>query len=72
MQSNHCWPGPTKPKKLSGPALRTSRSSFVTRAFPKDAFEVIITLIEAYEAKHFPVDLPTPIDAIKFRMDNRA
>ena len=25
-----------------------------------DYLEVMITLIEAYEAKHFPVDLPTP------------
>ncbi|AMS16058.1 transcriptional regulator [Pseudomonas chlororaphis] len=34
-----------------------------------DYFDVMITLIEAYEAKHFPVDLPNPIDAIKFRME---
>lgn len=34
-----------------------------------DRFEVMITLIEAYEAKHFPVDLPNPVDAIKFRME---
>ncbi|MDO9623025.1 MAG: helix-turn-helix domain-containing protein [Pseudomonas sp.] len=34
-----------------------------------DSFEVMITLIEAYEAKNFPVDLPNPIDAIKFRME---
>lgn len=34
-----------------------------------DCFEVMITLIEAYETKHFPVDLPSPIDAIKFRME---
>ena len=34
-----------------------------------DAFEIMITLIEAYEAKHFPLDLPNPIDAIKFRME---
>lgn len=34
-----------------------------------DFFEVMITLIEAYEAKHFPVDLPDPIEAIKFRME---
>ncbi|WP_288077744.1 transcriptional regulator [Pseudomonas sp.] len=33
-----------------------------------DTFEVMITLIEAYETKHFPVDLPDPIEAIKFRM----
>lgn len=34
-----------------------------------DFFEVMITLIEAYEAKHFQVDLPDPIEAIKFRME---
>lgn len=34
-----------------------------------DYFDIMITLIEAYEAKQFPVDLPTPIDAIKFRME---
>ncbi|EJM63565.1 putative transcription regulator containing HTH domain [Pseudomonas sp. GM50] len=34
-----------------------------------DYFEIMITLIEAYESKQFPVDLPTPIDAIKFRME---
>jgi HTH-type transcriptional regulator/antitoxin HigA len=31
-------------------------------------FEVLLTLIEAYEAKHFPIDLPDPVEAIKFRM----
>ncbi|WP_025806291.1 helix-turn-helix domain-containing protein [Pseudomonas chlororaphis] len=34
-----------------------------------DYFDVMITLIEAFEAKQFPVDLPNPIDAIKFRME---
>jgi len=34
-----------------------------------DYFEIMITLIEAYEAKQFPVNLPNPIDAIKFRME---
>jgi len=34
-----------------------------------DAFEVMITLIEAYETKHYPVELPDPIEAIKFRME---
>lgn len=34
-----------------------------------DYFDVMVTLIEAYEAKHFPVDLPNPIEAIKFRME---
>lgn len=34
-----------------------------------DAFDVMITLIEAYKAKQFPVDLPNPVEAIKFRME---
>ena len=34
-----------------------------------DYFDVMVTLIEAYEAKHFPIDLPNPIEAIKFRME---
>jgi HTH-type transcriptional regulator/antitoxin HigA len=34
-----------------------------------DRFDVLITLIEAYETKHFPIDLPDPIEAIKFRME---
>ena len=34
-----------------------------------DYFDIMITLIEAYESKQFPVDLPHPIEAIKFRME---
>jgi len=34
-----------------------------------DYFDVMVTLIEAYEARQFPVDLPNPIEAIKFRME---
>lgn len=25
--------------------------------------------VEAYEARHFPIDLPDPVEAIKFRME---
>ena len=32
-------------------------------------FEILLTLVEAYEEKHFPIDLPDPIEAIKFRME---
>jgi len=32
-------------------------------------FEALLTLIEAYERKHYPVDPPDPIDAITFRME---
>ena len=34
-----------------------------------DRFEVLLTLVEAYENKHFPIDLPDPVEAIKFRME---
>jgi HTH-type transcriptional regulator/antitoxin HigA len=32
-------------------------------------FEVLLTLVESYENKHFPIDLPDPVEAIKFRME---
>jgi HTH-type transcriptional regulator / antitoxin HigA len=32
-------------------------------------FEILIMLIEAYEAKQFAITPPTPIEAIKFRME---
>ena len=34
-----------------------------------DRFEILLTLVEAYESRHFRIDLPDPIEAIKFRMD---
>lgn len=34
-----------------------------------DRFEVLLTLVEAYEAKHFSVDPPDPVEAIRFRME---
>jgi HTH-type transcriptional regulator/antitoxin HigA len=34
-----------------------------------DELEILTTLIEAYERKHFPIDLPDPIEAIKFRLE---
>jgi HTH-type transcriptional regulator/antitoxin HigA len=34
-----------------------------------DRFEILTTLVEAYESKHFPIEAPDPIDAIRFRME---
>lgn len=34
-----------------------------------DELDVLITLIESYELKHYPIPPPDPIDAIKFRME---
>ena len=34
-----------------------------------DELDVLTTLVDAYEAEHFPIDSPDPIEAIKFRME---
>ncbi len=36
-----------------------------------DRLDVVVTLAEAYEARHFPLDLPDPVAAIKFVMEHR-
>jgi HTH-type transcriptional regulator/antitoxin HigA len=36
-----------------------------------DRLEVLATLVEAYEQKHFPIDLPDPIAAIRFRLEQQ-
>ena len=36
-----------------------------------DRLDVLVTLIQAYEAKHYPMLPPDPVEAIKFMMDQR-
>jgi HTH-type transcriptional regulator/antitoxin HigA len=36
-----------------------------------DRLDVLVTLVEAYEAKRWVIDPPDPIDAIKLRMEQR-
>jgi HTH-type transcriptional regulator / antitoxin HigA len=36
-----------------------------------DRLDVLATLIDAYEARHYPMDPPDPIDAIQFRMEQQ-
>ena len=36
-----------------------------------DRLDIIITLVEAYEEAHFPMDMPDPIEAIKFRLEQQ-
>jgi HTH-type transcriptional regulator / antitoxin HigA len=36
-----------------------------------DRLDVLVTLIEAYEESHFPIDPPDPITAILFRMEQQ-
>jgi HTH-type transcriptional regulator/antitoxin HigA len=34
-----------------------------------DELELLSTLVEIYEDEHFPIDMPDPVSAIKFRME---
>ena len=34
-----------------------------------DILDVLVTLVEAYEDKNFPMLPPSPVEAIKFRME---
>lgn len=34
-----------------------------------DRLDILATLVQAYEARQFPIDAPDPVDAIRFRME---
>lgn len=36
-----------------------------------DRLDILVTLVEAWEEKHWPIDLPDPIEAILFAMEQR-
>ena len=36
-----------------------------------DRLDVLATLVDAYEAEHYPMDPPDPVEAIKFRMEQQ-
>ena len=37
-----------------------------------EILEVLSILIENYEDKHYPIDAPDPVEAIKFRMEQKS
>jgi HTH-type transcriptional regulator/antitoxin HigA len=53
--------------------LALQRASELMSAEPNtpaaDELEVLATLIELFEDKHFPIELPDPIAAIEFRLE---
>lgn len=53
--------------------LALTRLEVVFDALPNttegDELEILGVLIESYEKTHFPIDMPDPIEAIKFRME---
>jgi len=36
-----------------------------------DEMEILVTLIEAYERKHYPINVSDPVEASKFRMEQQ-
>ena len=62
---------PVKTKRDYEAALRIIETLMTAkRETPEgDQLDVLVTLVEAYEAKHFPMDLPDPVDAIKLVME---
>ena len=55
-------------------ALKDIESLMIARPDTPEGenLEVMVTLIKAYEAKHFPLDLPDPVEAIKFAMNRKS
>jgi HTH-type transcriptional regulator / antitoxin HigA len=36
-----------------------------------EKLDVLVTLVQAYEAQHYPLDFPDPVEAIKFEMEQK-
>jgi len=55
--------------------LAFQRLEQIFQARPKtpeyDEMEILTTLIEVYESRHYPIDPASPIEAIKFRMEQQ-
>ncbi|MGB6283135.1 MAG: transcriptional regulator [Xanthobacteraceae bacterium] len=34
-----------------------------------DRLDVLVALVEAWERRHYPIDLPDPVEAIRYHMD---
>lgn len=62
---------PIKTKKDYQKALERLEEIFDARPGTKegDELDILVLLIERYEEKHYPIEAPDPIEAIKFRME---
>lgn len=62
---------PIRTKANYRAALREIESLMSAKANTRegDRLDILVTLVEAYERAHFPMDLPDAVDAIKFRME---
>ena len=64
---------PIKTKADHRAALKAVEELMAARQGTRDGerLDVLVTLIEAYERKHFPMELPDPIEAIRFSMEQK-
>lgn len=64
---------PVKTKADYRAALKEVEGLMAARSGTRDGerLDVLVTLIEAYERKHFPMELPDPIEAIRFSMEQK-
>ena len=64
---------PVKTRSAYRAALKEIESLMNARGNTPDGerLDILVTLVEAYERKHFPLDLPDPIAAIQFVMEQR-
>jgi HTH-type transcriptional regulator/antitoxin HigA len=65
---------PIKTKADYRAALKKIEALMSARAGSPEGerLDIMVTLVEAYEKKHYPLDLPDPVEAIKFRMEQMA
>ena len=64
---------PVRTKADHRAALKEIESLMNARANTPEGerLDVLVTLVEAYERKHVPMDMPDPVEAIKFVMEQR-
>src|SRR3970040_189216 len=64
---------PIKTKADYRAALKEIEALMSARAGSPEGerLDVLVTLVEAYEKKHYRFDLPDPVEAIKFRMEQK-
>lgn len=62
---------PIKTQKDYGEALGRIEELWDSKpnSSDSDELDILATLVEVYESKHFEIDSPDPIEAIKFRME---
>jgi HTH-type transcriptional regulator/antitoxin HigA len=64
---------PIKTKADYQATLKEIESLMVAKANSPEGerLDVLVTLVEAYEKKKFPLEIPDPVEAIKFQMDQQ-